>query len=256
MIRNCFALLFALVVAVPSPAQAVSATIFPSPALPGQTLQFIVTAIQPIQLPSSCAYANIRAISPSGPPMPLGIFCLTVITPLVAGQSLSQSISTAGFAPGTYWVEVRYFGVGAGITSEFFCFELRSPITAGPILAAQTVAQQGTNLLMSLSDPPSAGQLYIAAASFTTNTGIPVPGFISPLCLDPDALFNLSYPAALPGLFSNFSGALDASGLATGIGISIPVAPVLTNRGLHVQAVTFGGIGPRISNGLSFTISP
>lgn len=253
-----FTLLLAIIAAIAgsAPAQSVSATIAPNPATPGQTLQFTLTAFQAIQLPSSCAYTNIRAISPAGPPMPLGFFCLTVITPLNPGQSKNQTISTAGYGPGTYWVEVQYFGAGPGIASEFFCFELRNSLASGPILSSQTPAQQGTTLLLTLADPPSAGQFYIAAASLTSNTGIPVPGFASPLCLDPDPIFDLSFPAALPGLFSNFSGVLDGSGQATGIAVSIPVAPVLNYRGLHIQAAILGTTSTRIGNGQSFTILP
>jgi hypothetical protein len=172
------------------------------------------------------------------------------------GQSTIQAVDTAPLGPGTYWFEFRYYDTLMVLRNEYFCFEIRSTLESAPLLTPQTPAQQGTNLVLSLNDTTSPGQLYVVAASFTSNTGIPVPGFASPLCLDPDALFNLSYPAPLPGLFTNFTGALDGTGLTTGITISIPVAPVLNFRGLHIQAVVLGGAAPRISNGLSFTILP
>lgn len=79
----------------------------------------------------------------------------------------------------------------------------------------------GTPLSISVRFARHPGKLYIAAASFSRQPGIPIDSRTVPLT--PDNLFRLSQ--SVPALFQGFAGALDAQGRA-GMNVLIPALPI------------------------------
>lgn len=108
----------------------------------------------------------------------------------------------------------------------------------------------GSTLSMRFKEPGSPGALYLAAASLSTNPGIPTPAGI--VDLTPDQLFYLSQVA--PTLFVNFMGVLDTNGSAVA---SVVVPAIAQLRGLRFY-VSFVAIKvttiSAIANTAGFTI--
>ncbi|MAG32283.1 MAG: hypothetical protein CL908_15480 [Deltaproteobacteria bacterium] len=252
--------LLVLVLASSVPAQfGLSGVVSPAVVSPGQTVSITVTAIQQISLPSPCVWQMVRANSPTGPTVPQFIFCITVITPLAPGQSQTGTWSVGNVAPGTYWFQVGWFSpLGASLQNEFFCFEVRAPGSQDPTLTATTVARLGQTLSMDVAAPLLPGAPYIGAMSLTSNNPIPLGANGPWTCIDNDLVFQLSFPAPLPGLFLNLVGTTDANGNATGIGINVPNLPALTWFPLkaHVAVLSPMTLTPTLTNGLAFTIQP
>ena len=97
------------------------------------------------------------------------------------------------------------------------------------------------------------GKAYQAACALS-NTGIPIPGgrFVP---LWPDALFGASTGGALPTIFKNFGGFLDAQGDASP-SIDFPVIPPLSGVILYFAFVTYDATGIlQVSNDLQLKIS-
>jgi hypothetical protein len=108
----------------------------------------------------------------------------------------------------------------------------------------------GAALALRFCEPSSAGDLYLAAASFSTSPGIPTPAGV--VDLTPDALFALSQLA--PSMFVNFAGVLDASGAAAAK-VVVPGVPQLKGFRFYVSFVTVRGSSIRaIANTQGFTI--
>ena len=236
-------------------AQGVSAVILPNPVLPGSTVSVTVTEANgtSIVFTTPCGFDQVRADSPTGPVINASP-CPLANTPVSPWGSVSGTWNVSGFGPGTYWLRMRYWDANlAVLTSEWCCLQVAYPFT--PTLTAQTPAQVGQDLLMTLGSGFPAGTPYVAAASYTTNQGLPLgPG--NYLCLDIDFLFDLSFPIPLPGLFSNFIGVLDANGSATGLTVHLPNIPFLQCKPLHVQAAVLPPSGLELTNVLNFTIAP
>jgi hypothetical protein len=235
-------------------AQAISGTITPTIANPGQTVTLAVTGVQAVTLPDPCIPDDIRVGGPGGTIIVPGIFCIQVLQPLGIGQVVSGTWTVpSNAAPGAYWMRVRYFDA-VGVVDEYFCLEVRTPPGSGPTVAAQSVAQVGQTLSLSLADPSAAGFNYLMAASFTSTVGIPLGPSL--LCLDPDVLFGLTFPTPLPGIFNGFQGTLDATGTAGPISIVIPNDPGLAYFPIKIQAVVPTTALFGISNTLNLTIAP
>jgi len=108
----------------------------------------------------------------------------------------------------------------------------------------------GASLGLRFCEPSSAGDLYLAAASFSTSPGIPTPAGV--VDLTPDALFALSQFA--PSIFVNFAGVLDANGAAAAK-VVVPAAPALKGLRFYLSFVTVRGAQIRaIANTQGFTI--
>lgn len=237
-------------------AQNVAGVISPNPAPIGTSVTLTITngSGAMINLPSSCAASSVHSGGPNGP-IVSGFFCLTVITPLAPCATRSQTFTPSPALPaGTYWFRVDYFQpLAPGLSTEWFCFDYVQPPTQR--LGATTPARIGQSLLMNIGSPNTPSVPYIAAASLTTNVGLPILPGVS-LCLDPDFLFNLSFPSPDPILFANFQGTLDASGNALNLTVNIPNLPVLLCRPLHVQAAILSTSGLRLTNTCNFAIGP
>ena len=94
--------------------------------------------------------------------------------------------------PGVYYFEIRR-QVGNAFNqpyvSEFFPVTIDGPANPTPVLAALNTPNFGSNFQMGLSAGiPHGGELYAVALSFTSNTGIPIPG--GHVALDADSLFS------------------------------------------------------------------
>jgi hypothetical protein len=239
---------------LPAGAQSISGTVTPPIAAPGQLVTLSITGVQSVWLPDPCIPDDIRVGGPSGAIIDPGVFCIQIIVPVSPGQVVTGSWTVpANAAPGPYWLHVRYFTANA-TADEYFCLEVRAPGTSGPTLVELSPAQVGQTLALSLTDGASPGAPYILAASFTSTVGLSVGGSLS--CLDPDALFALSFPTPFPGIFNGFQGALDAAGSAGPISVAIPNDPALVNFPLKLQAAILNPTQLVLTNALNLTIAP
>jgi len=108
----------------------------------------------------------------------------------------------------------------------------------------------GSTLSLRFNEPNSPGALYIAAASLSTNPGIPTPAGI--VDLTPDDLFMLSQLA--PSMFINFLGVLDANGSAIA-SVAVPAVPALKGFRFFISFVTIKGSAiSTVANTAGFTI--
>jgi hypothetical protein len=210
-----------------------------------------------LQLPSPCTWFQIHQGTPTGPIVPLGIGCPTVIVPVLPNGSFSftwdqKDASGAFVPPGDYWFRTSAWD--GGFTTLYVDWHCISIQPAGaPALSSSTPAKVGASLDLALSSPAHPGALYVAAASVTSNLPIPLPGKLT--CLSPDGLFALSL-VPTSTVFLNFQGALDGAGQATGLAVAVPAMPSLAYQSLKVQAVLVTPAGYTATNGLSFAIQP
>jgi hypothetical protein len=97
----------------------------------------------------------------------------------------------------------------------------------------------GTSYPVYFSSPNDAGKLFVLAASFSTQPGIPVGARAVPLV--PDALFAVS--RTVPALFQGFTGVLNGRGQTTGR-IAIPALSVLRGTVVYVAGVVVDPAAP------------
>jgi len=101
----------------------------------------------------------------------------------------------------------------------------------------------------------TANAVYQAACSLSNSPGIPIDTRRIPLT--PDGLMIASL--VLPGIFANFTGALDGNAAATAA-INIPAVPQLTGLSFFAGFVELGAGAPSgisaISNDHPITIVP
>jgi hypothetical protein len=112
----------------------------------------------------------------------------------------------------------------------------------------------GTNVDFALSAAGDAGLCYQVGSSFGNG---PIPIDNRKLELSPDDLLVLSVSGALPGIFTSYTGVLDASGAATAR-LSIPNLPVLKGMRIYTAFVTLKASAPSgiatLSNTFMFTV--
>ncbi len=237
-------------------AQPPTFTVTPDSALPGVTRMITGTASPFAGFERSytnCVFSGVYTGGPGGSPVPLfSVLCSPPSTPIPippCGTITGTWTPPNSLGPGTYWLRCFYNQGGTSFLISWADFRIDGP--AEPTLTAPAPqVGQPWNITLSHPSDPAAG--YFAAASLTTDTGVPGPGFF--LSLDIDFLFNLSFPVASPLLFSNLVGGLDASGNAT-LTVHIPPVSAITCLGLHVQAYVFSPTqAPVLTNCLDDTI--
>ena len=123
---------------------------------------------------------------------------------------------------------------GGAQTTTWAPFTIQNPNDAN--IAQATVLQVGMPWVVDLTAPTLPGTFYTAAVSFGTNTGFNLPSTGDFVSLDMDALFGLSFPVALPGVFTNYLGVTDVSGIAAGITANVPNSPSLAYTPVSLQA--------------------
>jgi len=115
-------------------------------------------------------------------------------------------------------------------------------------------ARIGGSLGLLLYSPPAAGKSYFAGCSFGTG---PISLDSRKIGLSLDPLLLLSTGGTLPGIFSSFSGALDATGNATAK-IVLPNSLAIVGYKIHNAFLTVDAAAPSgiltISNTCAFTI--
>jgi len=122
-------------------------------------------------------------------------------------------------------------------------------------LTHQNLPQPGATVLFHVTVPAQAGALYQVAMAFSSLPGIPVSG-VGTIPLAIDALLLLSISGAVPSIFANFAGSLDAFGEATAT-LNIPALGILAGIDFSVAAVTHGPGGIAfITNGEDLKINP
>ena len=269
MINTIRTLAAVVVIAALSFGQELTVTISPNPAPLGQPITITAQAAHPnFYTPNGCLLSDIRVGTPTGTSAAVfGCTFVPVAIPLYGSptsrqttwnQSVLPSAIPGGMAtPGVYYFAITY-QVGGGFVppagTEYFQVTIDNPTNATPALAALNTPNFGATFQMGLSAGIShGGELYAVALSFTTNTGIPIPGGY--VALDNDSLFSLSL-AADPNLFLNFSGVLDSVGSPfQPIQILIPAVPGVLVVPIHAQAVVVGPGGAlTLSNDLPIHI--
>lgn len=248
------ALVALLAFATGTDAQDIAGTVSPSAVLPGSVVTLTITEATGVGvvLAHPCGFEGVAVGGPGGS-LIAGSGCAPANTPLGPHASLSGTWNVSGFGPGRYAFRVRYQDANNVQRTEWFCFDVAYPFF--PTLTAVTNAQVGQPLDLRIDAPNFSGVPYLVAAARTSNAGF----FIAPgqhVCLDPDAVFALSFPVPHPALFSGFQGVLDATGEATGITVHIPNLPALRGQPLRVQAVLVPLVGAAsLTNPLSFSVA-
>jgi hypothetical protein len=121
-------------------------------------------------------------------------------------------------------------------------------------LTHQNLPQAGRPLLFHVTVPTRPGAPYQVGVALASTPGLPVPG-VGTVPLAADGLFLLSIGGALPGVFTDFGGVLDAHGWATAT-LSLP-AGLPVGLGFSVAAVTYGPGGiDFITNGEDLAVNP
>lgn len=237
-------------------AQSLSVTVSPNPAPPGASITVTARDATGLGLftPFGCLLSAVRSGTPSGPivaQFPC-TFLPGAIPPCGSATPRTGVWNSGAAAPGLYWFEIQHsVGMFGATTSEFHSvvIEGASPV---PVLSASGAATWGNPFPMSLLAPPHAGEVFFVALSLSTNTGIPLGGG-QLVTLDPDALFFLTFPSPVPGLFTNFQGVLDASGSAGAILINFPSSSGCLP--FRAQAAMVDGVGAvTLSNDLHITV--
>jgi hypothetical protein len=259
----------AVVIAALSSGQELTVTISPNPAPLGTTITVTAQAAHSgFYTPLGCLLTDIHIGTPTGTSCALfGCTFLPSAIPLYGSpqfrqatwnQTVLPSVIPGGMAtPGVYYLEIRRQvgnGFGAPYVSEFFPVTIDNPANPTPALAALNTPNFGSTFQMSLAAGIThGGEPYAVALSFTSNTGIPIPG--AHVALDNDSLFALSLTGD-PSLFLNFSGVLDSAGSPfQPIQILIPAVPGVLVVPIHAQAVVVGPGGAlTLSNDLTIHI--
>jgi hypothetical protein len=123
-------------------------------------------------------------------------------------------------------------------------------------LVGSGTPRPGRVLSFTLTAAPDAGRPYQVGSSLGTGP-LSLGGLTLGLSADP--LLAVSVAGALPGVFQQYGGVLDASGRASAA-MRIPPAPALVGADIHTAFVTIGWPSSRgirsVSNTESFTIIP
>jgi len=269
MIHNLRVLGAVAIITSLSLAQELCVTISPNPAPVGAPIMITAQAAHTgFYTPLGCLLSDIHIGTPTGTSCALfGCTFLPSAIPLYGSPNFRQatwnqtvlaSVIPGGMAtPGVYYLEIRR-QVGNQFNqpyvAEFFPVTIDNPANPTPVLSALNTPNYGSTFQMGLSAGiPHGGQPYGVALSFTTNTGIPIPG--GHVSLDNDALLALSL-AADPSLFLNFSGVLDSVGSPfQPIQLNIPAVAGVLVVPIHAQAVVVGPGGAlTLSNDLTIHI--
>jgi hypothetical protein len=121
-------------------------------------------------------------------------------------------------------------------------------------LTHQNLPQAGRPLLLHVTVPTRPGAPYQVGVALASTPGIPVPG-VGTIPLAADELLLLSISGALPGVFTDSGGVLDARGWATAT-LNLP-AGLPAGFGFSVAAVTWGPGGiDFITNGEDLAVHP
>jgi len=269
MIRNFRMLAAGVVIAALSLGQELTVTISPNPAALGQPITITAQAAHAgFYTPLGCLLSDIHIGTPTGTSCALfGCTMLPSAIPLYGSPNFRQytwnqnvlpAVIPGGMAtPGVYYFEIRR-QVGNAFNqpyvAEFFPVTIDNLANPTPVLAALNTPNFGSTFQMSLAAGiPHGGQPYAVALSFTSNTGIPIPG--AHVALDADSLFSLSLTGD-PSFFLNFSGVLDSVGTPfQPIQIVVPAVPGVLVVPIHAQAVVVGPGGTlTLSNDLTIHI--
>lgn len=247
-----------LVCAATAHAQALHGVFSPAIPLAGTTVVVRMTngSTQNAVLSSGCGYNAVVSGSPAGPIAFQPFICPLILITIAPCGSRNLNLNLpATLTPGTYYVRVDYRLNGAGpLMQDFLPFDVGGGNK--PVLSSTSVPQLGTIYDANINAPLWPSAIYFGAASFTTNTGIPLPpsNFIA---LDFDLLFQLSFPAPDPFLFNNLQGVLDMAGqTSVPLQVIIPNVPVLLWQGITLQAAlvdTSGNVG--ITNPLNLVFT-
>ncbi len=234
----------------------VSPAILPAGVATGITITVADATGAGYQYRTNCLATSITQGSVTGPFLNIGLFlCLTTYITVPPYGSASKSYTLPALTAGDYYIKFQYRLMNTTtLLTEYVPFQVATSTT--PNLTATTIAQVGQTLSMTLSAPTLPGETYVVAASLSTNTGILVAPGLN-VSLDPDAVFALTFPAPLPGIFDNFQGVLDGAGFASSINVNFPYIPAIAYLPFHVQGAVVPILGsPVLTNCLNLCIAP
>lgn len=242
-------------------AQGLCVTVAPDPAPQGSTITVTAHAKSATALytPDGCLVQSIHSGTPNGPSV-IGYFCITIPVQIPGCGTATPRTFTwnqldsngAQATPGLYWFRIMHTSSMFGAAqTEWHCVTISGP-TPGPVLSAPATGAWGVPLQLILTAPAHPGEFYAMALSGSTNAGLALTPALF-LCLDQDAIFNLTFPTPAGATFSGFQGATDASGNAVG---TIFIPPLFLGCfPLHAQAgLIDASFNVSLSNEIHFTI--
>lgn len=176
---------------------------------------------------------------------------------LVVEVRFTGATSTGNIGMSRAGVAQRYYASGTGAYSRatasgsgLAAFKVR--LSHADVTPSTTMPSVGSLVTLALDSYPDAGQIFVAASSFAQ---APIRIGCWSLNLLPDELFKLTVNNALPSVFVNYQGVLDANGQATAT-VAIPQAPSLAGLPVHTAFATFDTGLRSISSTGSFLIVP
>lgn len=200
-----------------------------------------------VTFPSGRIIEDVRVGGPTGSVITAGLGPAGPAMMLAAGETaLGQWVIPANTPAGSYWMRVRYTD-SAGVTYDEFAVGQVFDTSGGAYLLPTSTPTLGGTAAFDISDTTTsaAGAPYQTACSITSNSGILFNG--DRVALDMDALFLASWPSP-PAAFTNFSGMLDSTGLAS-LSLAVPNDPSLSGTPFRIQAVVLDAMtGPRLSS--------
>jgi hypothetical protein len=259
----CLALL-----SVPGLAQ-LSVDVEPNPLYPGDPVTLTLTESLggTVTFFHGCYVDEVRAVNRHGPVVWTATACPDIVITLEPYTSLTHTWAPRDsfdveLGPGTYALRMSFMAKDPTVLEERWVAVTWLPdVDAPTLLRATDLPRVGAPVLFELTAPQYAQCLYFVGASFTTEVGFEVvPNYLR-AALDPDALFSLSFPEPVRGLFMNFQGTLDGFGRAPQIGILVPDLLPLTYMDISVQALVLALepgriLPPNLTNLVTFTLKP
>ncbi|MAE63680.1 MAG: hypothetical protein CMJ18_05360 [Phycisphaeraceae bacterium] len=189
-----------------------------------------------------CLINEVRVGGQNGPVVWTAIACNDVIIPVGSDEDLSvpwtpQNQSGGALPDGQYYLGVRSRSIATGVVSQQWFAVTLSSQSLSPRLQAWPYVFAGVPTVVALDAPGYAGTSYVAAASFSTDTGIDVAGPGLHLALDPDPLFLFTLSEAGSALTTGFQGDVGSTGAGT-MTFTVPqLPPEIQDLNLHVQAL-------------------
>jgi hypothetical protein len=246
-----------------------SVDVEPTPLYPGDPVTLTLTESLggTVTFFHGCFVDEVRAVNRHGPVVWTATACPDIVVTLEPYTSITHTwlprdSYDVELESGTYALRMSFMAQDPTVLEKRWVAVTWLPDVDAPTLLRSTdLPRVGAPVMFELRAPHYAQCLYFVGASFTTEVGFEVvPNYLR-AALDPDALFWLSFPEPVRGLFMNFQGTLDDFGGAPQIGILVPDLLPLTYMDISVQALVVAPepgrvLPPNVTNVVTFTLWP
>ena len=246
-------LAFALILGAHAGAQ-LSTEASPNPAPQGSMITVTLESSIPAELKLACVL-DVHAGSPTGPVVWVVGPCImlrVIIGPGAPYKNMfwsGKDQNNKNVAPGLYFLRTQWKALNSTNPWTDHFIPVRVDPVSGPVyplLTTTSAAKRGTPLGLKVEAPSQPNTSYVAAAAFTTNTGLA----LSPtrhMALDLDWLFWLSVATPYGPVFNNFLGTTDAFGNTTA-SMNIPNVASLQGAQLAFQVAIIDAFGIQLTN--------